>query len=126
MDGTPFIKMHGLGNDFVVLDARTHAIALDDDSARAIADRHTGVGCDQLLVMEPAKAAGADVFMRIRNADGDEVEACGNGTRCIAAVVMGETGKRRVVIETVAGLLEATEAGIRRVTVDMGAARLDW
>jgi len=126
MGGTPFIKMHGLGNDFVVLDARAHGLALDDAHARAIADRHTGVGCDQLLVMERPTAAGADVFMRIRNADGDEVEACGNGTRCIAAVVMQETGKSHVVIETVAGLLEATEAGAHRITVDMGAARLDW
>jgi diaminopimelate epimerase len=126
MGDTPFIKMHGLGNDFVVFDARAHVLALDDTRARAIADRHTGVGCDQLLVMEPPTAAGADVFMRIRNADGDEVEACGNGTRCIAAALMRETGKRRVVIETVAGLLEASHAGPDRVTVDMGPARLQW
>jgi diaminopimelate epimerase len=102
------------------------AMALDDARARAIADRHTGVGCDQLLVMERPKHAGADVFMRIRNADGDEVEACGNGTRCIAAALMRETGKPRVVIETVAGLLEASEADAARVTVDMGPARLGW
>ena len=126
MGGTPFIKMHGLGNDFVVLDARAHSIELDERAARAIADRHTGVGCDQLLVMEPPTQTGADVFMRIRNADGDEVEACGNGTRCIAAALMRETGKRDVVIETVAGLLKATEADAARVTVDMGAARLGW
>jgi len=126
MGGTPFIKMHGLGNDFVVLDARTHPIVLDEARARAISDRHTGVGCDQLLVMEPPMRAGADVFMRIRNADGDEVEACGNGTRCVAAALMRETGKPRVVIETVAGLLEASEAGSARVTVDMGPARLGW
>jgi diaminopimelate epimerase len=126
MAGIPFIKMHGLGNDFVVFDARTRTLALDDARARAIADRHTGVGCDQLLVMEPPTAAGADVFMRIRNADGDEVEACGNGTRCIAAALMRETGKPRVVIETMAGLLEASDAGPDRVTVDMGPARLQW
>ncbi|HLY52483.1 MAG TPA: diaminopimelate epimerase [Steroidobacteraceae bacterium] len=126
MAGILFIKMHGLGNDFVVLDARATPIPLDDARARAIADRHTGVGCDQLLVMEPPTQAGADVFMRIRNADGDEVEACGNGTRCIAAVLMRETGKPRVVIETVAGLLEATAASEARVTVDMGPARLGW
>jgi diaminopimelate epimerase len=126
MGGTPFIKMHGLGNDFVVLDARTRPIDVDSTHARAIADRHTGVGCDQLLVMEPARHAGADVFMRIRNADGDEVEACGNGTRCIAAALMRETGKRDVVIETVAGLLRAHEADAGRVTVDMGPARLGW
>ena len=126
MGGTPFIKMHGLGNDFVVLDARTRPIELDERAARAIADRHTGVGCDQLLVMEPPTQVGADVFMRIRNADGDEVEACGNGTRCIAAALMRETGKNRVVIETVAGLLKASEADAARVTVDMGAARVSW
>jgi diaminopimelate epimerase len=126
MAGILFIKMHGLGNDFVVLDARATPIPLDDARARAIADRHTGVGCDQLLVMEPPTQAGADVFMRIRNADGDEVEACGNGTRCIAAALMRETGKPRVVIETVAGLLEATAASEARVTVDMGPARLGW
>ena len=126
MGGTPFIKMHGLGNDFVVLDARAHPIELDESTARAIADRHTGVGCDQLLVMEPPTQTGADVFMRIRNADGDEVEACGNGTRCIAAALMRESGKRQVVIETVAGLLKASEADAARVTVDMGAARLGW
>ena len=66
MRGTPFIKMHGLGNDFVVLDARTRPIALDETHARAIADRHTGVGCDQLLVMEPPRQPGADVFMCLR------------------------------------------------------------
>ena len=126
MAGTPFIKMHGLGNDFVVLDARTRAIPLGDAQARAIADRHTGVGCDQLLVMEQPKHAGADVFMRIRNADGDEVEACGNGTRCIAAALIRETGKRQVVIETVAGLLTASAVGSSRVSVDMGLARLGW
>ncbi len=126
MAGTPFVKMHGLGNDFVVLDARANPIPLDEAAARAIADRHTGVGCDQLLVMEPPTQSGADVLMRIRNADGDEVEACGNGTRCIAAALMRETGKPRVVIETVAGLLTASEAGAARVTVDMGPARLGW
>ena len=126
MSGTPFVKMHGLGNDFVVFDARERALLLDDAHARAIADRHTGVGCDQLLVMERPKNPNADVFMRIRNADGDEVEACGNGTRCIAAALMHETGKRHVTIETVAGLLEASDAGAARVTVDMGSARLLW
>src|SRR5258708_22057238 len=116
--------MHGPGNDFVVLDARARPIALDDARARAIADRHTGVGCDQLLVMEPPRQKSADVFMRIRNADGDEVEACGNGTRCIAAALMRETGKPRVVIETVAGLLEASEAGAAPRTRPPGTARL--
>lgn len=126
MRGTPFVKMHGLGNDFVVLDGREGALALDDRRARAIADRHRGVGCDQLLILEPPRAAGADVFMRIRNADGGEVGACGNGTRCVADLVMRETGKPQVVIETAAGLLEARAAGERGVSVDLGPARLEW
>jgi diaminopimelate epimerase len=118
--------MHGLGNDFVVLDARTDAIRLDDKAARAIADRHRGIGCDQLLILEHPQAPGADVFMRIRNADGSEVGACGNGTRCIGALVMRETGKERVVIETAAGLLEARAAGAHGITVDLGQARFEW
>jgi diaminopimelate epimerase len=126
MRGTAFVKMHGLGNDFVVLDARPQALVVDDKAARAIADRHRGIGCDQLLILEPPRAAGADVFMRIRNADGSEVGACGNGTRCIGALVMRETGKARVVIETAAGLLEARAAGSRGVSVDLGQARLEW
>ena len=88
----PFRKMHGLGNDFVVFDARERALDLSVDQVRAIADRHTGVGCDQLIIMEPPRNADADVFMRIRNADGSEVEACGNATRCVASVVMKERG----------------------------------
>src|SRR6185437_295111 len=126
MQGTPFIKMHGLGNDFVVLDARKAKLSLDAGAARAIADRHTGVGCDQLIVIERARDPAADVFMRIRNADGGEVEACGNATRCIADLVMREAGRDRAVIETAAGLLDATAAGPERITVDMGPARLDW
>ena len=92
MSERPFIKMHGLGNDFVVIDARAEPFALGDPSARAIADRRTGVGCDQLIVMEPPVHEGADVFMRIRNSDGGEVEACGNATRCVAALLMAERG----------------------------------
>jgi diaminopimelate epimerase len=126
MRGPSFIKMHGLGNDFVVLDARPRALALDAAAARAISDRHTGVGCDQLIVIEPPQNAAADVFMRIRNADGGEVDACGNATRCIADLVMRETGRDRVTIETAAGLLDARAAGERRVSVDMGPARQDW
>jgi diaminopimelate epimerase len=132
-----FVKMHGLGNDFVVIDARDRPFPLDDARARAIANRRTGVGCDQLLILErPAagKSGGkslADVVMRIRNNDGGEVEACGNGARCVADYVMQETGKDHVVIETVVGLLDANAAGVgaageRLVTVDMGPANLDW
>ncbi len=119
-----FIKMHGLGNDFVVLDARGAAIALTAAEVRAIADRRTGVGCDQLITVEPS--ARADAFMRIHNADGGEVAACGNATRCVARWLMDEAGRDRVVIETNAGLLatEAVDGGL--VRVDMGPARTDW
>lgn len=129
MSARPFIKMHGLGNDFVVVDARDEAFAPSEALARAIADRRTGVGCDQLLIIEPPSNAGngdADIFMRIRNHDGGEVGACGNGTRCVAALVMAETGRDQLTIETRRGLLEARAAGQGRVTVDMGEALTGW
>jgi diaminopimelate epimerase len=118
--------MHGLGNDFVVIDARERPLRLDEDKVRAIADRRTGVGCDQLIVMERAKPGFADVFMRIHNADGGEVAACGNATRCVADLMMKEMGRDHLVIETAAGLLDAERAPGGRITVDMGPARLDW
>ncbi|MBV8652666.1 MAG: diaminopimelate epimerase [Alphaproteobacteria bacterium] len=126
MSATPFVKMHGLGNDFVVIDARHAAFPLDERRARAIADRRTGIGCDQLILIEKPQNGAADIFMRIHNADGGEVEACGNGTRCIASLVMAENGKDRLVVETNAGLLQAQAANGGRVTIDFGKARLDW
>ncbi len=126
MNALAFTKMHGLGNDFVVLDARVTPIGLGAADARAIADRRTGVGCDQLLIVKPANGSGADAFMEIRNCDGDEVEACGNGTRCVAAMLMDERGTEAVRIETVAGILAATRAAGGDVSVDMGQARLEW
>ncbi|MBI3453936.1 MAG: diaminopimelate epimerase [Rhodospirillales bacterium] len=124
--GVPFIKMHGLGNDFVVVDARERPFVLDPVRARAIADRRTGIGCDQLIVIEPPQSQGADIFMRILNADGGEVAACGNGTRCVANFVMGGIGRDRLVIETAAGLLDCERSDDGRVAVDMGPARHDW
>ena len=126
MTAVPFLKMHGLGNDFVVIDARRRAVELGEDRARRIADRREGVGCDQLILIEPAKSRLADAFMRIRNADGGEVGACGNATRCVADLLMKESGSRHVVIETEAGLLDAEAAAGGMVSVDMGEARLDW
>ncbi|MFC5416765.1 diaminopimelate epimerase [Dongia soli] len=118
--------MHGLGNDFVVLDARKHPLVLCEHQFRAIADRRRGIGCDQVIVLESARHPDADLFMRIRNPDGSEASACGNATRCIAARVMGETGRAHAVIETVAGLLMAErEPGGEEISVDMGEARLD-
>ncbi len=125
MTGLPFTKMHSLGNDFVVLDLRRATVALDGARVRAIADRRTGVGCDQLLALEAPRARAADAFLRIWNRDGGEVEACGNGTRCIARLLLEETGRDRVTVETVAGLLTARASGTD-VCVDMGPARLDW
>ncbi len=126
--GRPFVKMHGLGNDFVILDARMGPLPATFDAARvaAIADRHTGVGCDQLVVIEPARNATADAWMTIYNADGSRVAACGNATRCVARLLMAENGRDWVVIETEAGLLDAEARADGLVAVDMGAARLDW
>jgi diaminopimelate epimerase len=112
-----FRKMHGLGNDFIVFDAREVPLALDPDQVRALADRRTGIGCDQLIVIEPSEVA--DVRMRIWNADGGEVQSCGNATRCVALITGGGT------IETAGGLLEASLAGDEAV-VDMGAPRFGW
>lgn len=124
--GLKFVKMHGLGNDFVVLDGRAAPVSLGAGQVRAIADRRAGVGCDQLFVLERPRQAGADVFMRIYNSDGGEVAACGNGARCVAAIVMREKGREEAVIETAAGRLDAVSAMGGRVTVDMGRALLDW
>jgi len=124
--GVPFIKMHGLGNDFVVLDGREAPLAIGETQARAIADRHEGVGCDQVILIEKAQNNGADVFMRIRNSDGGEVAACGNATRCVASMIMTETESSHAVIETAAGMLRAEEAPGGHLAVDMGEALLDW
>jgi diaminopimelate epimerase len=121
-----FVKMHGLGNDFVVLDARARPLALDAAAARTLADRHTGIGGDQLVVIEPPRHPAADVFMRIRNSDGGEVAACGNATRCVALLLERERGERRVRIETLAGLLDAEVLPNGAIAVDMGPARTGW
>ncbi|MEK7819917.1 MAG: diaminopimelate epimerase [Pseudomonadota bacterium] len=121
-----FLKMHGLGNDFVVLDARRAPIALDAAAARRIADRHTGVGCDQVVVIGPAQNALADAFVSFRNADGGEAGACGNASRCVAWLLMAEKNATHVVLETTAGLLDSEAAPGGEISVDMGPARLDW
>lgn len=126
MIALPFIKMHGLGNDFVVLDFRGRGNPLDGGGARAIADRRVGVGCDQVLAIEPAATELADIFLRIYNPDGGEAEACGNGTRCVAALLMAETGAEHVVIETVAGMRDAEARPDGMVAVDMGPAGDGW
>jgi diaminopimelate epimerase len=114
----PFSKMHGLGNDFVVIDERDASLAMDGALARAIADRRTGIGCDQIILI--GRSDRADVGMRIFNSDGSEVEACGNATRCVPLFV-----GRDVTVETRAGLLEARRDG-NGVRVDMGLPRFEW
>ncbi len=126
MDDLRFIKMHGLGNDFVVLDGRARDLGLGAAQARAIADRRTGVGCDQILAIEASVTGEATAAMRIYNPDGSEAEACGNGTRCVASLLMGENGSGHVVIETSAGLLDVDRGADGQFTVDMGLARTGW
>ena len=126
MTQVAFTKMHGLGNDFVIVDGRDGDLAIGGTQARDIGDRRRGVGFDQLLILEPAKDAAADLFMRILNPDGSEAEACGNGTRCVAAQVMDELGRDTLNIETVAGVLATTTGADGLVTVDMGPANLEW
>ncbi|WP_072370068.1 diaminopimelate epimerase [Hyphomicrobium sp. NDB2Meth4] len=120
----PFRKMNGLGNDFVVLDARETSLALGADEVRRIGDRNGGIGCDQIIVMEPSKKA--DLFMRIFNADGSEVSACGNATRCIALIAAEESGRDEVSVETSAGLLKAKVDSADSITIDMGKPRFGW
>ena len=124
--GLSFVKQHGLGNDFVVFDARHQPITLSAEAVRAIADRRTGVGCDQLMVIGPPGDRDADVTMRIFNADGGEVAACGNGTRCVAGLLLDETDAQAVRIATAAGVLACRPAAQGAVTVDMGPAAADW
>jgi diaminopimelate epimerase len=122
-----FLKMHGCGNDFVVFDERAGPLGLTPRRAAAIADRRTGVGCDQFIAIEPAPAnSNADAFMRIRNPDGAEAGACGNATRCVVDLLARETGRRVQVIRTTAGNLPAEALADGQVRVDMGPARLDW
>ncbi len=120
----PFRKMNGLGNDFVVIDARQKPLAISEEQARAIADRKSGVGCDQLIVME--KSDQADVTMRIWNAEGGEVESCGNASRCIADIIMTETGRDTATIMTKGGFLAARKAGALLVTIDQGKPKFAW
>lgn len=146
-----FRKMHGLGNDFVILDAReggaksadapppgmaerrsaksngspSEQLGLTPARAAAVADRHFGIGCDQVIVMEPVEA-GADIFMRIYNPDGSSAGACGNATRCVASLIMEETGKDSVTVRTISGDLPSTRGADGLITVDMGIAQLRW
>jgi len=122
---TAFVKMHGLGNDFVVFDARDTAINLTPALAKAIADRHFGVGYDTVVVIRPG-GAQADASVLFYNADGSESESCFNATRCVARLLMDERGLARVKLSTKGGMLTCSDAGKGSVLVDMGPPRLDW
>jgi len=123
--GLPFMKMHGLGNDFVVLDGRARAVSLPAPLVAAIADRRRGIGFDQLAVIG-AGEGGADAHLAFYNADGSTSAACGNATRCIARHLMDEAGKTALTLTTARGRLQAVDAGGGLTSVNMGAPQLEW
>ena len=130
MTNIVFTKMHGLGNDFVIIDARNLQLKITAAAAQALANRHTGIGCDQLILLDsvPVKSSfgSADIFMHIYNADGSNVEACGNATRCVADLILAQGTSTRLKIGTKAGILEAERLPDGMVTVDMGKPKFNW
>jgi len=125
MSTIPFIKMHGAGNDFVVLDLRGQEASPSIATLSAMADRHKGIGCDQIVLIE-TPLNGADIRFRFHNGDGSEAGACGNGTRCAAAKIMCDEGRQSLSIETPAAILNADMDSNGQVTVDMGPAQTQW
>ena len=119
-----FLKMHGLGNDFVVLDGRRETIPLDADLVRRLGDRHRGIGFDQLVLIEASDRA--DVALRFLNADGSEAAACGNASRCVAALIGRERNRRQISLATESGILESRLLDDGRIAVQMPAPRFDW
>lgn len=122
----PFLKMHGLGNDFVVVDARGMHDPMTAPLVRAIGDRHFGVGFDQLVVIRDAHERGVDALVDFWNADGSLSGACGNATRCVADLLMNETGRQAVVLRSQNGLLPCARAEMGMVRVNMGPPKLEW
>ena len=120
----PFLKMNGLGNDFIIIDNRALNLSFSQKQVRDLANRETGIGCDQLIVLETSQQA--DIFMRIYNSEGGEVDACGNATRCIGWLLQAELGRPASMIETNAGLLGAAVQASGDVSVDMGIPRMGW
>ena len=120
----PFIKMHGLGNDFVVLDSTKNQYNINKTSIQLIANRRFGVGCDQVIEMRHSDKE--DIYMKIYNADGTEAAACGNAARCIAGLLFASSPKKEVSIETVAGVLKAKSEENGLIKVDMGKPKFFW
>ena len=122
--GVPFVKMNGAGNDFVVVNALEQPFRPTAEEARAICDRETGQGCDQLIAIEPSETA--DAFMQVWNADGGSVETCGNALRCVGWILMMSSQRQTATIDTLGGLTTARLEQDGSITVDMGPPRLDW
>jgi diaminopimelate epimerase len=128
--GRPFIKMHGLRNDFIIVDGRRKPFRPSAEAISRICDRHEGVGGDELLIVNPPRSVpeseDAYAFVRIFNPDGREVEACGNATRCVGWLFMQECRCAEVVVETIGGLLKCRAADEKQVAVEMGKLRTGW
>jgi diaminopimelate epimerase len=120
-----FTKMHGLGNDFIVFEAPSDADLPTAAALRSLADRHTGVGFDQALVLAPPRAQGTDVFYRIFNSDGSEVEQCANGARCIASLIARKLGRNKVQLDSTGGIIAAELHADGSVSLDMGVPNFD-
>jgi diaminopimelate epimerase len=120
----PFLKMNGLGNDFVVVETRSAPFEPSAAEVRAISNRDSGIGCDQLVLI--GESATSDAFVRFWNSDGVEIDACGNGSRCVGMLLMQASGRDEATFETRAGLLTAVKAGDGKVSVDMGEPGLRW
>lgn len=120
-----FSKMHGLGNDFVIIDLRRHFITLSPQVIERLADRHTGIGCDQLVTLQTATEDNADILVRFYNQDGSQSGACGNATRCVADMMMTEKDITEVVLQTQSGLITCHRVG-QMIEADMGVANFEW
>ena len=121
-----FIKMHGLGNDFVIIDKRLENINISKDLISKLSDRKSGAGCDQLITISLSKKLDIDAEIEIFNSNGDPAEACGNGTRCVAKLLFDETQKKEVNILSVAGILNATKRDDYNISVNLGTLSTDW
>lgn len=122
----PFYKMHGLGNDFVIFDSRSDGFIPDAKTCQLIADRHCGVGFDQTIMLLRPERPDVDVRIVIKNADGSEVNTCGNATRCVGRLMFEETGKNAITVQTNAGLLKVTKDAGDLIAVDFGTPWLAW